>query len=108
MRLARIRADLLHCVDITGECLGREHFLKQLLLFEKVISPLAGHRSTRRMTLLSLGSRPFHQAGVGQDPILQFKRSIKPTAAAGIVSDGSQRREEREGLHLLLLLIASL
>lgn len=68
----------------------------RLLLLEKVIRLLVGHRSTRRMTLLSLGRRPFHQAGAGQDPILQFKRSIKPTAAAEIVSDKSQRLKMRE------------
>lgn len=71
----------------------------RLLLLEKVIRLLVGHRSTRRMTLLSLGRRPFHQAGVGQDPILQFKRSIKPTAAVEIVSDKSQRLKMRERLH---------
>lgn len=43
---------------------------------------------------LSLGRKSFHQAGVGQDLILQFKRSIKLTAAVEIVSDKSQRPDE--------------
>lgn len=71
----------------------------RLLLLEKVIGLLVGHRSTRRMTLLSPGRRPFHQAGVGQDPILQFKRSIKPTAAdENCFRQESKTEDERERL----------
>lgn len=45
------------------------------------------------MTLLSLGSRPFHQAGVGQDPSAPSHKSISSTAGAEIVSDKSERQE---------------
>lgn len=34
---------LLHCVDITGECLDRRGGNMRLLLLEKVISLLVGH-----------------------------------------------------------------
>ena len=75
------------CQQTLSEKVWREN--PRLLLVEERIRLLVGHRSTRRMSLLSLGRRPSGQAGVGQDSILQFKRSIKATAAAEIVSDES-------------------